>query len=1065
MPTVLTPVIDVTSLGDITEGGCGGMMFTRTVDTSGVLMVNYTIGGTADNSDHGLGTSGTIMFADGVSTGMLAFTVTDDSDAEPTEAVTLSLTASSLYDFGAFSTASVSITDNDPPPVITVEKIADATEGGTGGLLRFTRTGGNIAAELTVFYSTDIYADGAATPGVDYAPLLGYVTFAANATTANVSVDLIDDTAAEMDELIIIALAEGPDYLIGTQNVATVVALDNDLPAVSVYTKADAVEGGDSAMFRLMREGNISQELTVNFTLSGTAVIADDYASRPLSATFEANENIVDIPVAPVDDGIEEPTETIALALQASGLYDFGAVSAANARLFDIDTAPPPRPIPFVGTGTGLFAQYYNTKDLFNLIASRVDPKVDFNWMQGSPQGVAVGPDKFSIRWAGFVQATRTEDFKFFAMADDGVRLWINDQLVTPADAWSDHPPKEYESAAIPLVAGQKYAVKLEYYENTFGASVTLSWKSANQEKQAIPQSQLYPVRFDLDVDANGSLDDAVDGADKYQPGYKGNEQILTPMAEQAMQVIATGLTPNATYNVRLSGTTKYAGIASNMGSATGSYASTSTDNDYVLVKPQVDPADPIELVTTDETDVAVTADANGKLTVGIRARDFGGATTVKVTDANGRAVASLQLPRDGDGDKLPDVWEDKYAAPPAGFTGLKGFDKAKAQSVVAGKSDADTDEDRNKGGKLGKNAGDRIPAFDEYRGFFVDGVYRRTDPLVKQIFVYSPDKDPFLSFIPYVNPDGLNRIRALGESMRVGAYAEDLDAEIMLLLPGEFDGNAARLGDVNYNSPAPYNDIKQKYVWVVTDLDKVWGFYGLQPSLGTGQVLRGPNSMSGLALPAGPHNGKKAVVVNLGMIRTDVAFIDRDGSATPKGGDSPNFMLVRGNGTLPANALRDASRHVTSGGTPLSLFYFSAGDKVRWNDRNADSHWDRGDELWIDVDGDNKYSAGDKVIFDHDSNLNVANNTAGIAVDAQTEFRYVRKTLTNTVGTYTEGDYIYTTYFNWELYTAIRDNVLAHEALGHRVPLPRSPSLRCNCRCFGFSRPVTHLFREWLSV
>ena len=140
---------------------------------------------------------------------------------------------------------------------------------------------------------------------------------------------------------------------------------------------------------------------------------------------------------------------------------------------------------------------------------------------------------------------------------------------------------------------------------------------------------------------------------------------------------------------------------------------------------------------------------------------------------------------------------------------------------------------------------------------------------------------------------------------------------------------------------------------------------------------------------------------------------------------------------TLPANALRDASRHVTSGGTPLSLFYFSAGDKVRWNDRNADSHWDRGDELWIDVDGDNKYSAGDKVIFDHDSNLNVANNTAGIAVDAQTEFRYVRKTLTNTVGTYTEGDYIYTTYFNWELYTAIRDNVLAHEALGHPTQLP----------------------------
>ena len=32
-------------------------------------------------------------------------------------------------------------------------------------------------------------------------------------------------------------------------------------------------------------------------------------------------------------------------------------------------------------------------------------------------------------------------------------------------------------------------------------------------------------------------------------------------------------------------------------------------------------------------------------------------------------------------------------------------------------------------------------------------------------------------------------------------------------------------------------------------------------------------------------------------------------------------------------------------------------------------------------------------------------------------------------------------------------------------VPLPRSSSLRCNCRCLGLSRSVTHLFREWLSV
>ena len=48
---------------------------------------------------------------------------------------------------------------------------------------------------------------------------------------------------------------------------------------------------------------------------------------------------------------------------------------------------------------------------------------------------------------------------------------------------------------------------------------------------------------------------------------------------------------------------------------------------------------------------------------------------------------------------------------------------------------------------------------------------------------------------------------------------------------------------------------------------------------------------------------------------------------------------------------------------------------------------------------------------------------------------------------------------------TPFGQQALVARRLIERVPLPRSPSLRCNCRCFGFSRPVTHLFREWLSV
>src|SRR5262249_28598423 len=45
---------------------------------------------------------------------------------------------------------------------------------------------------------------------------------------------------------------------------------------------------------------------------------------------------------------------------------------------------------------------------------------------------------------------------------------------------------------SIALVAGQKYDIRMEYYEHGGGAVATLSWSSASQAKQIIPASRLY---------------------------------------------------------------------------------------------------------------------------------------------------------------------------------------------------------------------------------------------------------------------------------------------------------------------------------------------------------------------------------------------------------------------------------------------------------------------------------------------------------------------------------------------------------------------------------------------
>ncbi len=77
--------------------------------------------------------------------------------------------------------------------------------------------------------------------------------------------------------------------------------------------------------------------------------------------------------------------------------------------------------------------------------------------------------------------------------SDDGVRLWVNDQLVV--DNWTDHGSVE-NSGTIALTAGQQYTVRMEYYENGGSAVRNSSWSSASQAKQIIPPAGSFRRRY-----------------------------------------------------------------------------------------------------------------------------------------------------------------------------------------------------------------------------------------------------------------------------------------------------------------------------------------------------------------------------------------------------------------------------------------------------------------------------------------------------------------------------------------------------------------------------------------
>lgn len=141
------------------------------------------------------------------------------------------------------------------------------------------------------------------------------------------------------------------------------------------------------------------------------------------------------------------------------------------------------------GVGTGLAATYFDSASLTGTSVTRTDATVNFTWGSGAP-AAGMGADTFSVRWTGQVEAPSTGTFTFYTVSDDGVRLWVNGvQLV---NRWTNHAAIE-DRGTITLTAGQRYAIRMEYYENTGTATARLLWSSASVPKAVIPTSRLYP--------------------------------------------------------------------------------------------------------------------------------------------------------------------------------------------------------------------------------------------------------------------------------------------------------------------------------------------------------------------------------------------------------------------------------------------------------------------------------------------------------------------------------------------------------------------------------------------
>ncbi|WP_375444613.1 cellulose binding domain-containing protein [uncultured Fibrella sp.] len=105
------------------------------------------------------------------------------------------------------------------------------------------------------------------------------------------------------------------------------------LPSVSIVaTDANGAEAGtDPIVFTLSRSGITTADLTVNYTVGGTATNGTDYTPALSGvATIPAGQSSVTITLTPVDDAVIDANETIILTVTANAAYSIGSASATG---------------------------------------------------------------------------------------------------------------------------------------------------------------------------------------------------------------------------------------------------------------------------------------------------------------------------------------------------------------------------------------------------------------------------------------------------------------------------------------------------------------------------------------------------------------------------------------------------------------------------------------------------------------------------------------------------------------------------------------------------------------
>ena len=340
--TTVQATVGFASGSEIASEGVGTAIVTVSLSAaSGVTVTmpfSVTGGGASNPADYSVATSSPLSFAPGETIKTISIPIVNDTLDEDDETVVLALGAPTNANLGTTTGNTLTIQDDDPPPTVA---FTTATESaiesfGTVNLTVSLSTASGKA--ITVPFSVT----GTATNGSDYTlSTAGPLSFAPGQTSKTISVSIINDTAVESNETVVLSFGTLINATPGSNTSNTLTIVDDDSYLQLSSANYTVSEKAGSLKVMLTRVGSFPAAASVTLTTSDIITTAGaDYTAVNTTVSWAANDGAtktVSIPI--IDDTLVEGDEDFSITLSNATSASLGSPTVARVLIKD-DEAP-----------------------------------------------------------------------------------------------------------------------------------------------------------------------------------------------------------------------------------------------------------------------------------------------------------------------------------------------------------------------------------------------------------------------------------------------------------------------------------------------------------------------------------------------------------------------------------------------------------------------------------------------------------------------------------------------------------------------------------------------------